>query len=149
MSAYTLNDESIITDIKNAVDIPVIGNGDILTPDDALDIIQKTNCDGIMIGRASVGKPWLFKQIKLLRESGKLWTPSPDEIISTIREHYELVIAEKGERIALMEMRMHLSAYTKGYRDSAKVRAFINQSQDVENLLKTIEDLINHNQPIY
>jgi len=139
------SDWSIITDIKNAVDIPVIGNGDILTPDDALDIIQKTNCDGIMIGRASVGKPWLFKQIKLLRESGKLWTPSPDEIIFTIREHYELVIAEKGERIAIMEMRTHLSAYTKGYRDSAKVRAFINQSQDIESLLKTIEDLIYHN----
>ncbi|MDP8320758.1 MAG: tRNA dihydrouridine synthase DusB [Candidatus Stygibacter australis] len=136
------SDWDIITQIKETLDIPVIGNGDIMTPEDALTMVKKTKCDGIMIGRASIGKPWIFKQIKLLRETGKLWTPTPDEIIATIREHYELVIAEKGERIALMEMRTHLSAYTKGYRDSAKVRAYINQSLDIESLLKMIEDLI-------
>jgi tRNA-dihydrouridine synthase B len=136
------SDWSIITELKDCLQIPVIGNGDIITPQDAIRMKDITNCDGQMIGRGCVGKPWLFQQIKVLGETGEIWIPSPDDIFSTIREHYELTINEKGERIAILEMRTHLAAYTKGYRDSAKARQQINLSVDKNEVLAVVEKLI-------
>ena len=137
------SDWSLIKELKDSLQVPVIGNGDIINPEDAMRMKDITNCDGLMIGRGCVGKPWLFKQIKVLRETGELWNPSPDEIISTIREHYDLTIQEKGERIAILEMRTHLSAYTKGYRNSAQVRQQINLTVDKAELLALVSGLFN------
>lgn len=136
------SDWSMIKELKKKLKIPVIGNGDILTPQDAVRMKDETGCDGIMIGRGCIGKPWLFQQIKVLLETGEKWTPSPEEIMTTIREHYEITIQEKGERIAILEMRNHLSAYTKGYRNSASIRQQINQSTDQDELLAIVAMLI-------
>ncbi len=136
------SDWSIIKEVKESVGIPVIGNGDVLTPQDARKLVELTGCDGIMVGRGSIGKPWIFRQIKVFLEKDEIWTPSPNEIMSTIKEHYIQVINEKGETVALKEMRTHLSAYTKGYQGSARIRELINNSKEISPLLDKIENMI-------
>lgn len=132
----------IIRDIKDKVAIPVVGNGDIFTPEDAKRMLEETGCDEIMIGRGVMGKPWIFKQIREFLENGTKWQPEPYEIIDTVKRHINLKIAEKNAEKALLEMRNHLSAYTKGYSGSAKVRNLINSTTDVQAVLEAIELLI-------
>ena len=132
-------DWNIIKQVKESVKIPVIGNGDIKTPEDAKKIIEETNCDGIMIGRGTLGRPWIIKQIKTFLENGEIEEVSNQEILQTILKHIELEVKEKGEYTGIREMRKHICYYLKGLPQASLIRDKINHLEtkvDVENELK-------------
>ena len=135
-------DWDIIARVKEAVKIPVIGNGDIRSPGDAKRMLDRTNCDAVMIARASMGNPWIFSRTIAFLEEGIL-LPEPDlqERLDTAMEHLQLVIRFKGEKTGLLEMRKHLAWYTKGFRGAARIREKINKISNLEDLIKLLEDL--------
>ncbi len=132
-------DRGIIKKIKEAVSCPVIGNGDISSPKDALSMLSETKCDGIMVGRACMGNPWIFKKIKSTLENGEYVPPSEEEFKQAILEQISLMIENKGEYIAVREARKHLSWYTKGRYGSAALRDEINKVESAEKIISIIE----------
>lgn len=133
-------DWDIIKKVKESVSIPVIGNGDIIDEDTAKEMFEKTNVDGIMIGRASFGNPWIFREILHYLEKGeKLAKPSKEEKLEIIKEHIELAIKEKGD-IAVKELRKHIAWYTKNMKDSGEFRNSINKIEDQKELNLKIEE---------
>lgn len=135
-------DWDIIADVKQAVGIPVIGNGDIRSPEGAKAMLEETGCDGVMIGRASMGNPWIFSRTVAYLEEGRI-VPEPDwqERMDTAIEHLGLVVGFKGERTGLMEMRKHLAWYTKGFRGAARIRDTINKTDNLKDLMVLLEEL--------
>lgn len=133
-------DWDIIKKVKESVNIPVIGNGDIRNCYEAKKALEKSNVDAIMIGRASLGNPWIFKQtVEYLKTGSVLPNPTDEEKLDTIIKHLEMEIEEKGEFIAVREMRKHISAYTKNMKNSSQFRSIINtleSKEEVENALK-------------
>lgn len=128
-------DWDIIRSVKDAVSIPVIGNGDITTPQDAKTMIEKTGCDAVMIGRGAQGNPWLFKQtIHYLKTGDMLPGPSTEERILTALRHANMIIKYKGDYIGIREMRSHLGWYIKGLPRAAEMRVKINKTQSFEEL---------------
>ncbi len=122
-------DWSAIAEIKKRVCIPVIGNGDIWEPEDARAMLMLTGCDGVMIGRGSLGKPWIFVRTSHLLETGELLPePLPAARISMALRHLSLLTKIKGDK-AVQEMRKHVAWYTKGLRDAAKMRDVIMKTQ--------------------
>lgn len=129
-------DWSYIKAVKEAVNIPVIGNGDILTPEDALRMIEETNCDAIMIGRGVLGNPWLVKQTVDFLETKKYDKEiSEEEKIKHIIDHMDRLIPLKGEKIALLEMRSHAAWYIKGMKSATHVKREIAQISKREDLI--------------
>lgn len=119
-------DWAIIAAVKEAVTIPVIGNGDLFTAEDALAMMKQTNCDGVMVARGAQGNPWLFTQIAYLRETGEsLPPPSPSERVETALEHARQMVELKGDH-AIVEMRKHVAWYISGMRGAAAVRCAAN-----------------------
>ncbi len=141
-------DWNAISKVKQSVSVPVFGNGDINSPEDALRLIEITNCDGVAIARATMGMPWLSKQINEFLSSGKhLDEPSDIEKVNLAILHLDELIKIKGENTGVREARRHLANYTKGMPNSAKIRAEIcqiNSREEGFNLLtKLKEDLTN------
>jgi len=137
-------DWAIIRDIKQAVGIPVIGNGDIVAPQDAGRMIDETGCDAVMIGRGAMGRPWIFGQIRRFLGTGEvLPDPSPEERIRICLTHYDLAVRKMGERRALKEMRKHAAAYVKCLPGAAEIRRRLFQLDDfgeVRRLLERVDE---------
>ena len=132
-------DLEIIKKVKETVKIPVIGNGDIVDEESAYNMFEKTNVDGIMIGRGSFGNPWIFRNIKHYLETGeKLPAPSNDEKLEVMKKHINLAVAEKGE-IAVKELRKHIAWYTKNLKNSSEFRSKMNSIETKEELLEMLE----------
>jgi nifR3 family TIM-barrel protein len=133
-------DWDIIRQVKEAVSIPVIGNGDVTGPESAKKMIEETGVDGIMIGRAARGNPWIFGQIKEYLETGVIpEKPSYDEVREMMLRHARMQLECKGEYTGIREMRKHVAWYTAGYPNSAKLRAKMNEVESYEQLRACIE----------
>ena len=115
-------DISIIEKVKDSVSVPVIGNGDIYSYSDAANMIERTGCDGVMIGRGALGNPWIFKEISMRMNGEDYVAPTLSESIKTCLYHIELMRQSKGERIASAEIKKHAALYIKGVRGAASVR---------------------------
>ena len=143
-----LADWEMIKNVKKSVNIPVVGNGDIFEPEDALKMIEKTNCDAVMIGRGARGNPWIFKRTAHLLETGELLPPPTDiDKIDMSLRHLDLLFKLKPERMAIREMRKHIAWYIKGIKGSAEMRDKINRvdlrSELEETLFKYRDELEN------
>lgn len=135
-------DWEIIAKVKEALTIPVIGNGDVTDGQSAERLLTQTGCDGVMIGRAARGNPWIFSQVAAYLEDGTV-LPKPDieEVKKTILEHARLQLETKGEYTGIREMRKHVSWYTTGYPNSARLRQVVNLTESFEELCALVENL--------
>ena len=132
-------DLEIITQVKESVNIPVIGNGDIVDGESAKRMFEYTGVDGIMIGRGSFGKPWIFQEIlKYLKTGEKMEEPTNAEKWQVMKKHIELAVEEKGE-IAVRELRKHIAWYTKNLKNSSEFRNSINKIETKQELIDKLE----------
>jgi len=139
----------VIRQVKEAVSIPVLGNGDVFTPQDAKAMLEQTGCDGIMIARGVRGNPWLFKQVKAYLEKGEfIPKPSCEELVKMVLRHGKLQVEWKGENIGIKEMRKHVAWYTTGYKNSAKLRGRVNEINTYADLEEVMYAFLDMNQQI-
>ncbi len=135
-------DWDIIRQVNEAVNIPVLGNGDIKEPEDAKAMIEQTGCDGIMIGRAARGNPWIFKRTAHYLETGELLPkPELEEVKEMILRHSRMLIDFKGTYTGICEMRKHVSWYISGYKNSAAIRNRVNMVESYDELCEIIDGL--------
>lgn len=136
-------DWSVISQVKNAINIPVIGNGDVFCGQNAMDMMNETGCDFVMIARGAMGNPWIFKEALALWKGEE--SPNPPNLqdkVALIKKHFRLLVLEKGDYAAVREMRKHLGWYLKGVPGSAEIRRKVNTINDAEILVKTIESIL-------
>jgi len=142
-------DWSAIKELKRAVDIPVIGNGDIFSPQDAKRMFDETGCDAVMIGRAALGNPFIFKQIRHYLQIGELLkTPSVEEKIDMAHLHAKLMVEEYGEAKGVMMMRRYLGWYVKGFKGASELRPLLFQVKSVSDITHVFNDYINQSSVI-
>lgn len=135
-------DWEIIRKVKEAVKIPVIGNGDVNSPQAAKAMLEQTGCDGVMIGRAAQGNPWIFRKVTAFLEDGSLpEDPGRQEKKALILRHAALQLERKGEYTAVREMRKHLAWYTVGMPHSSRFRRMINEMESMEELTAGVEEI--------
>lgn len=133
-------DWDIIAEIKQNISIPVIGNGDVFTVEDAINMLEKTKCDAIMIGRGAQGNPWIFKRINHYMQTGEILPePTIEEKISVAKKHLGLAVEEHGEYVAVREMRKHLAWYIKGLKHSARIRDEINKIESYDEVVAKLD----------
>ena len=138
-------DWDIIGEVKSQISIPVIGNGDVTSVEDAIRIKDHTGCDAIMIGRGAQGNPWIFKRIDHYMKTGQLLDPpSKDEKIDIAIKHMDLAIKEHGEYVAVREMRKHIGWYLKGMKHSARFRDQINHMVTAKEVIDTLNQYRNY-----
>ncbi len=136
-------DWDIIRRVKEKVNIPVIGNGDIFSVDDAIAMKEQTNCDGLMIARGVQGNPWLLREVSTYMATGeRIAPPSVEERIRVASKHFQYLLEVKGERIGILEMRKHAAWYLKGVPRSAAIRNEINRSTSAEEVVKLLESAL-------
>ena len=144
---YTGNaDYKIIDEVKKSVNIPVIGNGDIYSPEEAAKMTEETNCDAVMIGRGILGNPWLIMNtVKILNNDTDFFTPSPLDKIKMIKRHAAMLVDELDEKIAILEMRKFAAWYMKGMKNSSEIRNSINKITRQEELHHILDEYIEVN----
>ena len=135
-------DWDIIGRVKDAVSIPVIGNGDVSSYESACDMMKQTGCDAVMIGRAAQGNPWIFSEL-CAKSEGRAWQrPSKQEVADMIIRHAGMLIECKGEYIGSREMRKHAAWYTKGYPGSSAFRGRLNGACSLDDLKRLMEEFL-------
>ena len=135
-------DWDIIRQVKEAVSIPVIGNGDVTSPQKADELVRRTGCDGIMIARGAEGNPWIFSEMIRWEETGELPPrPDKDEIREMMLKHARLQLEYKGEFCGIREMRKHVAWYTKGLKGAARLREKVNAVESLEELENLLTSL--------
>ncbi len=135
-----------IKKVKEGVSIPVIANGDIFSPQEAKTVLEATGCDGVMVGRGSLGNPWLIPQINVFLNKGVLLEePSLEQKLKVATEHFERVLNYKGERIGLNEMRKHAVWYIKGIRNAAQMRDYIMQTKTPLEMKSLFQKILQEN----
>ncbi len=132
----------VIKDVVEAVNIPVVGNGDIVDGPSALHMLKYTGCKAIMIGRGALGNPWIFKEINAYFACEEFKRPSKEEIYNMIVDQYERLLKLKGERLALLEMRSHVGWYLKGMQGSAQIKNKANQALSFEEVKKILKEYL-------
>ena len=131
----------LIKRVKEAVNIPVIGNGDVIDGISAKEMFEKTGVDGIMIGRGTLGNPWIFKHIIHYLETGEnLPSESNEEKLATIIKHFNLLLEEKGEYTAVREIRKHAAWYVKNMKDASKFKCEVNKIEKSEDFIKALKE---------
>lgn len=133
-----------IAKVKAAVSVPVVGNGDIFSAADALAMLDRTGCDGVMVGRGALGNPWIFENIIALFEGREAREPDAEERVETALAHVAAMIEEKGERVGIAESRKHISWYIKGMRGAAELRGKVNSAltlDEMKTILTSIKDI--------
>ena len=137
-------DWGIIKEVKNAVKIPVIGNGDVFSAEDCKKMYEETNCDLVMLGRGTYGRPWVFSQIRSYLANGIIPSePSPEEKMEIMLRHVSMIIEDKGEKIGIREARKHAAWYFKGLPNSAEFRNRCGQLDSYENLKTLVKEFKN------
>lgn len=128
-------DWSTIARVKQAVSIPVIGNGDVRTPQEARAMLQETGCDAVMIGRAAMGNPWIFRDTVHYLQTGELLSPPGHrERLEVALQHLHLLVESKGEYIGVREMRKHAAWYVRGLKGAARLREELNRADTIERM---------------
>jgi len=137
-------DWEIIRAVKEAVSIPIIGNGDVVTELDAKRMLEETGCDGIMIARGARGNPWIFNRINAYLERGEILPPpTADEFLSMILRQATWMIEYKGLYTGVREMRKHIAWFTAGYPNSTKLRGEVNKLETYEDLQRLMENYVD------
>lgn len=132
-----------IADVKKNVSIPVIGNGDVFSGQDAIRLMEQTGCDGVMIARGATGNPWIFREAAALWKGEEVPVPPTDEErIRMLLRHFELIAKYKSERIAVREIRKHIGWYIKGMRGAAAIRRMTNNITDAEEMKRVIKSIV-------
>jgi tRNA-dihydrouridine synthase B len=136
------SDWSLIAAVKEAVNVPVIGNGDVTDAESAVEMYKQTGCDLVMIGRAALGRPWIFREVDRYIEAGEvIEPPTLSEKLEVMKEHIELAVSLKGERVAMKESRKHAAWYIKGVRGAAAFRNKCMSLETLDDLYKLIEEI--------
>lgn len=136
-------DWDIIKKVKENVNIPVIGNGDIKSPEDAKKMFEQTNVDGIMIGRASLGNPWIFRDVINYLTKQEKQEVTNKEKLEIMKKHIELAVKQKGENVAIKEMRKHIASYIKNMKEASKFRDAVNKIETKQELITCLTEYFN------
>jgi nifR3 family TIM-barrel protein len=128
-----------LAEMKDALSIPVLGSGDLFTPEDCLRMLRETGCDGIMIARGALGAPWIFRQVRELQETGRYTPVSTVEQADIIEQHLHLFIEEMGEAVAVREIKKHIGWYAKGFAGASEIRRSANSARSLQDITSLTE----------
>ena len=138
-------DWRVIRDVKQAVSIPVFGNGDVRCGADAVRMMEETGCDAVIVGRAAQGNPWIFREIKAALRGETIQPPTPGERVRMAARHFELEQTLFGEKLAVLQMRKHIAWYVHGMKDASRFRVRVNQMNSAAEVLAALEEFAEEN----